>query len=351
MTSSTPAPSISVPSSQPGSPQQPIYGGTTTTGRISMTNGHQLTSATRRPDGTIVVHAIPAPLRRVRFAVYRHPLLRGLALLPAQTGDTIALLSLERTSTQPKQPEPATTDPHQQRSDPQALTMLAALVALALPVGGVLGTQLTLSGAAALGGHGAWLASLLAAIGFAVRPIVRWRIAQRTPTGDDLTALHGAEHQALNCLRRGLSLTDDNIAASPVESANCDSSLKATDQLVFVPMAVALEHWLPGWSLGTQLLAGLVAYLVARPLAFELNALQAAWRASGRRHGVLGLLARLGLRRQTKATTRPGQAEHRELAARALEPLLPPDQQALVGAFPSPVERITVPAASQEPSS
>ncbi len=136
-----------------------------------------------------------------------------------------------------------------------------------------------------------------------------------------------------------------------MESATCDSNLKATDQLVVVPMAVALKQWLPGWPLWQQLLAGLVAYLVARPLAFELNGLQAAWRARGHYHGLLGLLSRLGPRRQTKATTRPGQAEHRELAARALEPLLPAGQQALVGAFPSPAERITVPAAPKEPSS
>lgn len=90
MTPPAPSPSISPPTSQPGSPQQPIYGGNTTAGRISMLNGYQLASAKRRADGTIVVHSIPAPLRRLRFAVYRCPLLRGLALLPAQIGETIA---------------------------------------------------------------------------------------------------------------------------------------------------------------------------------------------------------------------------------------------------------------------
>ncbi len=179
---------------------------------------------------------------------------------------------------------------------------------------------------------------------------MRWRLAQRT-AGGDLAVLHGAEHQAINCVNRGLPLTDDNIARSPVESPNCDSSLKVTDQLVFVPIVAALEVWLPGWSLGRQLLAGLGVYLVARPLAFELNARQATWRLSGRRHGSLGLLSRLGLRRQTKATTRPGEPEHREVAARALAPLLPPAQQALVGTFPSPVEVITVPAADGESAS
>src|SRR6266545_2167159 len=113
MTPSTPTPTLRSPGSQSGSPRQPIYGGTTTPGRISMTNGHQLTSATRRPDHTIVVHTIPAPLARLRFAVYQRPLLRGLALPPVQTGDTLALLTLERTSTHP-QPRPATTDPHKQ---------------------------------------------------------------------------------------------------------------------------------------------------------------------------------------------------------------------------------------------
>lgn len=75
-----------------------------------------------------------------------------------------------------------------------------------------------------------------------------------------------------------------------------------------------------------------------------------AWRLSGRRHGSLDLLSRLGPRRQTKATTRPGEPEHREVAARALAPLLPPEQQALVGAFPSPVV-VSVSAAAKETSS
>ena len=85
MTPSTPSPSISPPTRQPGSPQQPIYGGNTTPGRISMTNGHQLASAKRRPDSTILVYTLPAPLRRLRFAVYRRPLLRGLACCPPRS--------------------------------------------------------------------------------------------------------------------------------------------------------------------------------------------------------------------------------------------------------------------------
>ena len=272
-------------------------------------------------------------------------------MLPAQIGDTIALLRLERTTTakhpDPDQPQPATADPRSQVGDARSLAATAGLVALGWPLGGVVGTQLTLSGAAALGGHLPWLPSLLAAVAFAVRPIVRWWVAKRT-AGDDLAVLHGAEHQAINCVRQGLALTDDNIAASPVESPNCDSALKVTEQIIFVPIAAVLEVWLPGWLLGRQLLAGLGLYLLARPLAFELNARQAAGRLSGRRHGLLGLLSRLGLRRQTKATTRPGGPEQREVAARALGPLLPPEQQALVDTFPSPVEVITVPATTKE---
>jgi len=248
MTPSTPSPSISPPTRQPGSPQQPIYGGNTTPGRISMTNGHQLASAKRRPDSTILVYTLPAPLRRLRFAVYRRPLLRGLALLPAQIGDTIALLRLERTTTakhpDPDQPQPATADPRSQVGDARSLAATAGLVAVGWPLGGVLGTQLTLSGAAALGGHLPWLPSLLAAVAFAVRPIVRWWVAKRT-AGDDLAVLHGAEHQAINCVRQGLALTDDNIAASPVESPNCDSSLQVTDQIIFVPSP-------PCWRCGCQ---------------------------------------------------------------------------------------------------
>ncbi len=349
MTPQAPSPSISPPTSQPGSPEQPIYGGNTTPGRISMTNGHQLASARRRPDGTILVHTLQAPLRRLRFAVYRRSLLRGLALLPAQIGDTIALLRLERTTSEhlDSDQSPPATAPRGQLGDAQSLAVAAGLVAVGWPLGGVVGTQLILSGSAALGSHLLWLPSLLAAVVFAIRPIVRWWLAKRI-AGGDLAVLHGAEHQAINCVRRGLPLTDENIARSPVESPNCDSSLKVTDQIIFVPIAAVLEVRLPGWSLGMQLLAGLGVYLLARPLAFELNALQAGWRLSGRRHGSLGLLSRLGLRRQTKATALPGGPEHREVAARALAPLLPPEQQALVGVFPSPVVVVTVPPAAAE---
>jgi len=338
------------PTTPPTTPQQPSYGGTTTPGRISMTNGHQLASAIRRPDHTIIVRTLDAPLRRLRFAVAHRPLLRGVALLPTQIGDTIALLRCEHaTAKHPDQPQP-TTDPHCRVGAPRSPALTAGLVAAGWFLGGVAGTQLTLSGAAVLGAGISWLPAILAATVFAARPIVRWRLIQRT-TPDDLAALHGAEHQAINCVRRGLALTDANIAASPVQAPQCDTSLQVTDQLIFVPTAAALEVWLPGWPLWGQLLAGLGTYLAARPLAFELNTLQAAGRAAGRRHGVLGLLSRLGLRRQTTTTTRPGDSDHREVAARALAPLLPPGQQALVGPFPSPVVMVSVPAAAEQVAS
>src|SRR6266545_5422966 len=99
MTPQAPSPSSNLLTAKAAKPQAPRYGGTTTPGRISMTNGHQLTSARRRPDGTILVHTLRAPLRRLRFAVHRRPLLRGLALPPAQIGDTAALLRVERAAT------------------------------------------------------------------------------------------------------------------------------------------------------------------------------------------------------------------------------------------------------------
>jgi uncharacterized protein YqhQ len=182
---------------------------------------------------------------------------------------------------------------------------------------------------------------MVAALCFGVRPLLRWRIAHHGRSDDDLQALHGAEHQALNCVRQGLALTDANIATSPVTSPTCDTNLRLTDQLLMVPLAVVLQWWLPWWPRWQQLLAGIAFYLVVRPLAFELTGLQVAWRARGRRDGVLGVLGRLGARRQAKVTLGPGEPAHRELAARALQPLLPAAQQALVGSFPSPVQTIT----------
>jgi uncharacterized protein YqhQ len=193
-------------SSKPDGAKQPIYGGSTSKGRISMTNGHQLASATRRPDGTIVVRTIPAPLARMRFAVYRCPLLRGLVLPPIQTGETLALLTLERTSAGGHTAEP-TAQADSKLADPRALARLARRVAIAWAVRGVRGTQLALSGAAALGARQPLFASVVAAVCFALRPILRWRLARATAT-DDLAALHGAEHQALNCVRAGVPLTD-----------------------------------------------------------------------------------------------------------------------------------------------
>ena len=62
MTPQAPSPSSSPPTTAPAaSPEQPIYGGNTTPGRISMSNGHQLASARRRPDGTILVHTLSTP--------------------------------------------------------------------------------------------------------------------------------------------------------------------------------------------------------------------------------------------------------------------------------------------------
>jgi len=116
---------------------------------------------------------------------------------------------------------------------------------------------------------------------------------------------------------------------------------------VFAAVAVGLEGWLPDWPLGVQLLAGLLAYLAARAVAFELDTRQAARRQRGHRARWRGPLARLGRRRQTRVTTRPSGPEHREVAARALAPLLPAAQQALVGPFPSPVLLVPVPATAE----
>lgn len=354
MTPPAPSPSPSPPTSPAASAEQPSYGGTTTPGRISMTNGHQLASAHRRPDNTILVHTLHAPLRRLRMAVYHRPLLRGLALLPAQIGDTAALLRVEHTTTTSsgsssgkagRRSRVLADDPR--AGDPRSLGQTAWLVAVGLVVRGVAGTQLILSGAAAVGGHRPWLPRVLAALVFVARPLPRWLQGQRG-VPDDLAGLHGAEHQALNCVRQGWALTDANIAASPPESATCNSSLKVADQVVFAALAAVVEVWLPGWPLWVQLAAGLGVWLIGRPLAFELDTLQATRRAAGRHHGPLGVLSRLGLARQTRTTTRPGGPGHREVAARALAPLLPADQQALVGAFPSPLEVVSVPAALEE---
>lgn len=176
--------------------------------------------------------------------------------------------------------------------------------------------------------------------------MIRSRLSTRISCVDELGArltarsyrgqaasLHGAEHQALNCLRRGLPLTDANIAQSPTASVQCDTSLWAVDQAVFTVAAVTLELWLPGWPLPAQLLAGSAVWLLARAVASELAMREVDLRVSGRR-SLLGPSARIGMRRQTHHTTRPGGPEHREVAARALEPVLPADQQAQLGPRP-----------------
>ncbi len=57
-----------------GSRQVPSYGGNALRGRIFMTDGHQLATATRHPDNTVTVDHLPqAPLWRLRFAVAHRP--------------------------------------------------------------------------------------------------------------------------------------------------------------------------------------------------------------------------------------------------------------------------------------
>jgi len=330
------------------------YGGNTFRRRIFMTDGHQLATATRRADGTITVHhLLQAPLRRLRFAVADRPLLRGLVLLPTQIGDLAALLHLTTSTTTAAPPDqpPAQTDlpadqPANNEKRPAKSPSLAGIArtnALLVVLRGLAGTLLVLLTAATFGGGTPGLASLLAAAVFALRPLARNRIIKHTYRGQT-AALHGAEHQALNCLRQGLPLTDANIAASHTSSLQCDSSLQVIDQVVFTLAAATLELWLPQWPLAAQLAAGGGLYLLARAVASELAMREVDRRALGRR-SLLGPLAHIGLRRQTQLTTRPGSPEQREVAARALAPLLPAEQQALVGPFPSPVRVISVPAA------
>lgn len=342
-----------------GSRRTPSYGGNTFRGRIFMTDGHQLATATRQPDGTITVHHLRhAPLRRLRFAVADRALLRGLVLLPTQIGDLAALLHLttssaDTTATSPDQ-QPAQVDapadqPANNEKTPARSPSLAGIAganALLVVLRGLAGTLLVLLGAAALGGGTPGLASLLGAAVFALRPLVGARMVTRSYRGQ-AAALHGAEHQALNCLRQGLPLTDANIAASPTSSLQCDTSLHVIDQVVFTLAAATLELWLPHWPLAGQLAAGLALWVVARAIASELAMRKVDRRASGR-GSLLGPLVRAGLRRQTQHTARPGGPEHREVAARALAPLLPAEQQALVGPFPSPVQTVTVPLAVPE---
>ncbi len=327
----------------------PDYGGVTIHGHIVITDGQRLSGATRRPDGAIVVHTIDAPLRRLRFAVADRAVLRGLVLLPAQFGDLMVLLALVSQPTSPPDQPPSENGRagHGLAGSRRLRLVVAGLFAVLFGLRGQAGTELVLLAAAALGGRVPGLASLLAAAGFAARPVVRNRLVLR-PTTDDQAALHGAEHQALACVRAGLALTDANLAAQPVTSPDCETILLGVDQVIFAAVAIGVEGWLPGWPLGMQLVAGLLAWLAAWAVAFELDTRQATRRLRGQQPRWPGPLARLGLRRQARVTTRPSSPAHREVAARALAPLLPADQQALVGPFPSPVAGAPVPAAAEQ---
>jgi energy-coupling factor transporter ATP-binding protein EcfA2 len=64
-----------------------------------------------------------------------------------------------------------------------------------------------------------------------------------------------------------------------------------------------------------------------------------------------GPLATIGLRRQTNLAARPGGSEQREIATCALALLLPADQRALVGPFPSPVQTVSIPSTPHQQAS
>jgi uncharacterized protein YqhQ len=215
------------------------------------------------------------------------------------------------------------------------ITAIAFTLRLLLVELGVIQTILLL--AAAAGRTIPGLASVLAAAGIAGYALLfgqALRRAMRKLADQGMPQLHGAEHQTLNCTRQGLALTDANIAASPITSPSCGVAMVNLNRPVLAVAAAGLELRLPGWALWLQVLAGAGLWAGAAGVSLELG-------------NLLVRLRRARPSRSAAETVRPGEAAHRELAARALAPLLPPDQQALVGPFPSPVVVSVSPAAKE----
>jgi hypothetical protein len=312
-------------------PRPPSYGGSTVPGQIRMTDGSRWTIASRDPAQTILVHVIASPLRRLRLGAARIPLLRGIVLPLTQFGIVAALGQL----TQPRHPRMPTD-----RTDEQLLTATAIACTLRLLLLDLGITQASLLLAAAAGGTIPGLASVLAALGITGSALLfgqTLRRAIRTLADQGIAQLHGAEHQAINCTHRGLALTDANIAASPTSSPSCGVAMVNRNRPVLALAAAGLELRLPGWAPWLQALAGVGLWAGAAAVSLELG-------------NLLGRLRPARPSRSAAATLLPGQAAHRELAARALAPLLPPDQQALVGPFPSPLVVSVSPAAKQASS-
>ncbi len=313
-------------------PRPPSYGGSTVPGQTRMTDGSRWTVATRDPEQTIVVRVIASPMRRLRLRAAAIPLLRSIVLPITQFGIVAALGQLAR----PRDPRMAAD-----LSDEQLVTERAIVATLGFLLVDVAPTEASVLLAVAAGQTIAGLAPVLAVAGIAGYALLHQRAlrhAMRTLADQRLRQLHGAEHQAINCAHQGLALTDANIAASPTGSPSCGVAMVNRNRPLLAVAAAALELRLPGWALWRQALAGIGLWCAAAGVSLELG----------------NLLVRLRPARPSRsaaATLLAGEAEHRELAARALAPLLPPDQQALVGPFPSPVVMVSVPAAAGQASS
>ncbi len=292
----------------------PNYGGTTfAPDQVMMTDGPRWSSATRHPDGTITVRVVASPLRRLRLFAVRIPLLRGIVLHPTQVGIVIGLGAQNR------------TPPHEGGKDTPSAQELAVVVSLGLLLASLLPRVIVVLAAVAIGGGGL-VSVMLTTAGVVIGAVVmrEFKRAQRARPG--LLKLHGAEHQALNCVRGGLALTEDDIAASTTASPTCGDASLSTARWVAAAVMAWLATALPSDPSGTQLLWTVGGLLAARAVSFELD----PYLPRRRLGGAAG-----------QGFTLPSGPEDRELAARALEPLLPPDQQAQVGPFPSPVRLVS----------
>lgn len=303
----------------PGAPPT-TYGGQAVVEGVMVRGPVRWAVAVRRPDGAVWVESHPLAAPGERSAMLRRPLLRGVPTL----ADSLAVgaraleVALRHGTTELQQ---AANPP------PTARTGMVQALALLTVVFVVVPTTLAVLVGALLPGVGAGVGVHLleAALRAVVLVAYLWSLSLLADIRR-VFAYHGAEHRAIAAWEDGRVLSPEVVRGYPTAHPRCGTSF-----LVLVVLVAAVVFTLAGALLPLptdRVLAPLLANVALRVVLLPLvvGVAYEALRAGATRGGASRLLAAPGLWLQ-RITTRDGDDEQLEVAIRALQAVLPPDQR------------------------